>query len=101
MIGLGYAYEYTYEKPYKYQAVFKNVQEFAQSNKLGLWAGNSCNGQRILPSPTQKSQINTNSQNENQNQQKSSQCKYSCISPDRDCNDFGTHDESVQFFNCC
>ncbi len=41
MIKQGYAYEYTYNLPYKYQAEFKTAQKLAESNKLGLW-GDIC-----------------------------------------------------------
>jgi micrococcal nuclease len=42
LISNGYAFEYTYNLPYKYQSEFKNAQEFAEINKLGLWAPNTC-----------------------------------------------------------
>lgn len=29
------------------------------------------------------------------------QCKYDCVSPDRNCSDFSTHQEAVTFWNCC
>lgn len=38
----GYAYEYTYNVPYKYQSLFKEAQKFASDNQLGLWSPNSC-----------------------------------------------------------
>lgn len=41
MIKEGYAYEYTYGTPYKYQAEFKQAQKYAEQNKLGLW-GDVC-----------------------------------------------------------
>ncbi len=44
MIETGYAHEYTYNTPYKYQAEFKTVQKTAQQNSLGLWSSNTCNG---------------------------------------------------------
>lgn len=44
MIEQGYAHEYTYDLPYKYQTEFKNAQKEAQSKKLGLWSSNTCNG---------------------------------------------------------
>lgn len=44
MIKEGYAYEYTYDLPYKYQSEFKKAQQEAEANKAGLW-GNTCNGQ--------------------------------------------------------
>lgn len=44
MITNGYAYEYTYNTPYKYQSSYKSAQSQAQANKTGLWAPNTCNG---------------------------------------------------------
>lgn len=42
MIKDGYAYEYTYNTPYKYQAEFKQAQVDAKNNKRGLWADGAC-----------------------------------------------------------
>jgi micrococcal nuclease len=44
MIAEGYAFEYTYNLPYKYQSQFKDDQHNAQSQQLGLWAPTTCNG---------------------------------------------------------
>lgn len=44
MIEQGYAHEYTYNTPYKYQTEFKNAQKQAQDNKAGLWSTTTCNG---------------------------------------------------------
>lgn len=44
MIEQGYAHEYTYNTPYKYQVEFKAAQKSAQSTQLGLWSPNTCNG---------------------------------------------------------
>lgn len=41
MIKDGFAYEYTYYLPYKYQKEFKEAQKYAQDNKMGLW-GDVC-----------------------------------------------------------
>lgn len=38
MIAQGFGREYTYDKPYEYQAEFKAAQAMAQANNLGLWA---------------------------------------------------------------
>ncbi len=46
LISQGYAYEYTYNDPYKYQAAFKESQRLAQEQKIGLWADNTCFGKR-------------------------------------------------------
>jgi endonuclease YncB( thermonuclease family) len=44
MIEQGYAHEYTYNTPYKYQAEFKQAQKTAEANKVGLWSPNTCDG---------------------------------------------------------
>ncbi len=41
MIKDGYAHEYTYAIPYKYQDEFKAAQNYARQNSLGLW-GDVC-----------------------------------------------------------
>lgn len=43
MIEQGYAHEYTYNTPYKYQTEFKSAQKYAEENNLGLWSPNTCN----------------------------------------------------------
>lgn len=52
MISEGYAHEYTYNIPYKYQSEFKQAQKEAEANKLGLWADNACPTTTPQPSPT-------------------------------------------------
>lgn len=42
IIKQGYAYEYTYKVPYKYQNQFKTAEANARANKFGLWATNVC-----------------------------------------------------------
>lgn len=44
MIEQGYAHEYTYNTPYKYQTEFKVAQKEAQDNQIGFWSPNTCNG---------------------------------------------------------
>jgi len=46
LIEQGYAYEYTYDDPYKYQKEFKAAQVDAKAKQRGLWAPNAC------PEPT-------------------------------------------------
>lgn len=38
----GYAHEYTYNIPYKYQKDFKDLQNFAERQGRGLWAPGAC-----------------------------------------------------------
>ncbi len=46
MIADGYAYEYTYLKPHKYQQEFKSLQNIAQASTRGLWNDDACIAQR-------------------------------------------------------
>lgn len=55
MISEGYAYEYTYNTPYKYQSEFKQAQKEAEVSKIGLWADNACPTSTTQPSPTKAS----------------------------------------------
>jgi micrococcal nuclease len=48
MIAEGYAYEYTYLKPYKYQKEFRQLQTLARTSERGLWAPTTCNGSTEL-----------------------------------------------------
>lgn len=42
MVAEGYAYEYTYEIPYRYQLDYKEAQRQATENKRGLWGDTAC-----------------------------------------------------------
>lgn len=42
LISEGYAHEYTYNKPYKYQEEFKQAEKEAMLNKKGLWSDSAC-----------------------------------------------------------
>lgn len=46
MIVDGYAYEYTYNIPYKYQLEFKSAQKEAENARRGLWSSTACAGGR-------------------------------------------------------
>jgi micrococcal nuclease len=48
MLAEGYAYEYSYMLPYKYQNEFRDHQSFAKSTSRGLWAPDTCNGNKSL-----------------------------------------------------
>lgn len=51
MVADGYAYEYTYDKAYNKQAAYKAAQQSADSQNIGLWSADSCDGQRTKPTP--------------------------------------------------
>jgi len=50
MIEEGYAHEYTYQsQPYKYQAEFKQAEDYAKTSQLGFWSPATCNGDTKQP----------------------------------------------------
>lgn len=81
MIAEGYAYEYTYDKPYKYQKEFKEAQQKAQSEKKGLWSDTACSGQTNQPS-----------------QETPKVTPVPQYSGDMDCADFSSHEEAQAYF---
>jgi micrococcal nuclease len=42
MIADGYAFEYTYDLPYRYRADFKAAENDARTQERGLWSPNAC-----------------------------------------------------------
>ena len=46
MITEGYAHEYTYDEPYKYQADFKQAEIDARAQNKGLWSPTTCSGNK-------------------------------------------------------
>lgn len=62
MIEQGYAHEYTYKIPYKYQSEFKVAEISAKTNQKGLWAPTVCNDDTIssILYPNQTSPVDTN-----------------------------------------
>ena len=42
MIADGYAYEYTYDLPYRYQPEFRAAEDDAQAQERGLWSPSTC-----------------------------------------------------------
>lgn len=112
LIATGFAYEYTYNTPYKYQSSYKQAQSEAEQGKKGLWADGACpvtptvtKSPTVIPTkvttikptstPTKTTTTSTSTTST------SGSCKYSCSGPDRDCSDFSSHTEAQTFFNCC
>jgi micrococcal nuclease len=44
MIKGGFAHEYTYDAPYRYQQQFKDAERAAAAAGVGLWASDTCGG---------------------------------------------------------
>lgn len=65
MISEGFAHEYTYNVPYKYQAEFKQEQKEAEVNKRGLWAENACSASIQQTTPKKTSGITSESSGTN------------------------------------
>lgn len=86
MIAEGYAYEYTYRDPYKYQKAFKEAQEQAEKEEKGLWHPDTCAGE-LKPAE------DTSSEPEQE--------KYDCSGDKYNCSDFKTHKEAQAVFDYC
>lgn len=92
MISEGYAYEYTYGTPYKYQSEFKQTQSSAKQNKKGLWADGVC--EEETPAPVQTTTTNQSSSNINTS-------NYSCSLNIYNCSNFKTQSEAHSVFEMC
>jgi micrococcal nuclease len=55
MIRHGFAREYTFDRPYKYRAIFQAAQAAARAEALGLWSPVTCNGNLELPTASPSS----------------------------------------------
>jgi len=86
MIRDGYAYEYTYNIPYKYQNEFKEAEQDAKNNKRGLWADGACGFENI-----------DNATPEPVGQPTQCECSYNKYN----CSDFKTHAEAQSLYECC
>jgi len=56
MIEQGFAHEYTYNIPYKYQSEFKAAEKAARENQRGLWSPDTCNGDTTSTSESSNTQ---------------------------------------------
>jgi micrococcal nuclease len=97
MIVNGFAFEYTYGTPYKYQLEYKLAQQSAEADKKGLWADDACAvvaTPKPTPSPKPTSAPSSSVNNGNSSGK-------SCSGPDLDCGDFSTHTQAQAFFDGC
>jgi micrococcal nuclease len=89
LVAQGFAHEYTYDAPYKYQAEFKAAQAEARLLGRGLWAPNACSAfapkasVAAPPAPAAGSG------------------GYSCSSNLYNCADFATHAEAQSVYEAC
>lgn len=95
IISEGYAHEYTYNTPYKYQSEYKQAQKDAEKSQRGLWSTNTCAGDTeksaqttILPPQTSKP--NTQQAQGNSNCDPNYSPCIPKVSYDLDCGDIST-----------
>jgi hypothetical protein len=92
MISEGYAFEYTYNTPYKYQSEFKQAEMEARIAKKGLWSDEACNARK----ETKKENLYPINTTDNLNIN-----KYNCSSNIYSCPNFKTHKEAQEVFEYC
>lgn len=92
MIREGYAYEYTYSTPYKYQTEFKAAQVYAKANNKGLWSPNACNGEltAVMQSQTQSSSTSA-----------TTQTAFGACGTKKTCTQMTSCEEAKYFLNMC
>lgn len=44
LVADGFAFEYTFRTAYKYQAMFKEAEQYAKAGQRGLWSPATCDG---------------------------------------------------------
>ncbi|MFH1533336.1 MAG: thermonuclease family protein [Nitrospirota bacterium] len=91
LIEEGYAFEYTYNLPYKYQVEFIEAEKQAELNGMGLWASGVCDyGEEaevvVAPTPEPEPMPETSS--------------YSC-SVSKNCGDMTSCDEAYYYLHTC
>lgn len=59
IVKRGFAYEFTYKVPYKYQTEFKSAQDGAKNSKLGLWAESACGAKTVKTNKVVVPQVKT------------------------------------------
>lgn len=79
LISEGFAFEYTYNLPYEYQAEFQAAEDTARLEKRGLWADEACGG---LSEGNNSSAMSLPAANPN----------------DKDCSDFNYQAEAQAYF---
>lgn len=84
MLEEGFASEYTYNLPYKYQNEYKKAELAAQIVKKGLWSDDACLPTDQTPTVADQQPILTSFPID--------------TSGDKDCKDFATHAEAQAYF---
>lgn len=124
MISEGYAYEYTYSTPYKYQQDYKTSQSDAENAKRGLWADGACGDATGNAGTPQEATITTDTNSQSPNTTSATEstttaeqtttttetpttttptttASCSCSANIYNCGDFTTHAEAQAVHDCC
>lgn len=96
MIRQGYAHEYTYNIPYKYQTQFKQAEDEARLAKRGLWADGACNVQNTETSPEPATASAPSPP-----AQPGGSAVYDCSGNKYNCTNFKTQKEAQAAFDFC
>jgi hypothetical protein len=99
MIREWYAWEYTYDKNYKYQTLFKSSQDKASENKSWLWSSDSCNWERKQLETL--SSANTWSININTSIETPVYWNFTCTIQKKYCTEMKSCDEEKFYLNSC
>jgi len=112
MVEEGYAFEYTYNVPYKYMDEFKQVELVAREKQLGLWAEDNCNGQLEIKEEEKPVESTISQTESQQNATSNSQVNFTTSPPDQSssaytcncaktCGQMVTCDEAYYQLNNC
>lgn len=131
LVEQGYAYEYTYDDPYKYQKEFKDAEADAKAAERGLWAPDACpepkkavpakapaqpaaaaivTEPKIVEKKVESEEIEAVKEEPKKKEpepepekeeEEASSSSYTCSSNKYNCSDFSTHAEAQAVFDQC
>jgi micrococcal nuclease len=103
LVAQGFAHEYTYDAPYKYQAQFRAAQSEARAEGRGLWAPNACSepvssAGVLAPTPAR---TEPPAPAATPAPAPAASGGYSCSSNVYNCADFATHAKAQSVYESC
>jgi len=104
MIKQGYAFEYTYNTPYKYQDEFKAAERSARANERGLWAEDTCDGKWSGDNAEENSEDSADSSDESSETEDNvgtTPSKNDCSGNVYNCSDFSTQETAQNTYEYC
>ena len=93
LVRNGYAKSSSYPPDIKHQDQFREAEQEARENKLGMW-GDVCDSPSPTPAPqTIKAPVSITTP--------TGTATGTCSGPDKDCGDFATHTQAQAFYEMC